>query len=508
VPTDAQRVVLRLRAVHFRDGASRPWVAWILGTHPRYGYARRFVRPAKDYSAADKKGRGGELWYALRPGLYEIHEHVKAHKFRRYFASVHGGKVVEIAREELDAALADPPIKRPLGKDVYAAARERIAWVFDTFPRVCVSFSGGKDSTVMLHMAAEEARRRRRKFGLLFIDLEAQYRLTVEHVERCFEEYADCSEPFWVALPLALRNAVSVFEPKWECWDPDRREDWVREPPPNAITDKKILPFFRRGMEFEEFVPAFSEWYGRGELTASLVGIRADESLNRFRTLIMRGKTCFEGRRWTTWTGRATWNAYPIYDWQTEDLWTYTAREKKMYNRLYDRMHAAGLTVHQMRICQPYGDDQRKGLWLYHVIEPDTWGKVVARVAGAGGGALYSQESGNVQGRIRVFKPDGHTWESFARLLLATMPPPLAEHFQAKIDAFLGWWRKKLNQDIAGIPDEADPKEEAARKAPSWRRVVKTLLKNDYWCKTLSFSQQSSAAYQKYLEVKRARAGA
>lgn len=30
-------------------------------------------------------------------------------------------------------------------------------------------------------------------------------------------------------------------------------------------------------------------------------------------------------------------------------------------NRLYDLMHQAGLTIHQQRICQPYGDDQRKG---------------------------------------------------------------------------------------------------------------------------------------------------
>ena len=33
-------------------------------------------------------------------------------------------------------------------------------------------------------------------------------------------------------------------------------------------------------------------------------------------------------------------------------------------------MAMAGLTVHQMRICQPYGDDQRRGLWLFHLIEP------------------------------------------------------------------------------------------------------------------------------------------
>ena len=39
------------------------------------------------------------------------------------------------------------------------------------------------------------------------------------------------------------------------------------------------------------------------------------------------------------------------------------------------------------------------------------------------------------------------------------------------------------------IPQESDVEQERLRKAPSWRRICKTLLKNDYWCKGLSFSQ-------------------
>jgi predicted phosphoadenosine phosphosulfate sulfurtransferase len=26
-----------------------------------------------------------------------------------------------------------------------------------------------------------------------------------------------------------------------------------------------------------------------------------------------------------------------------------------------------------MRICEPFGPEQRQGLWLYHVIEPERW---------------------------------------------------------------------------------------------------------------------------------------
>src|SRR5690606_14042772 len=121
---------------------------------------------------------------------------------------------------------------------------------------------------------------------------------------------------------------------------------------------------------------------------------------------------------------------YPIYDWHTSDIWTYHGKTNKPYNRLYDRMHQAGLTPHQMRICQPYGDDQRQGLWLFHIIEPETWARIVARVNGANQGALYANESGNILGRIKIDKPEGHTWESFAHLLLDSMPAVVSEHYK------------------------------------------------------------------------------
>jgi predicted phosphoadenosine phosphosulfate sulfurtransferase len=398
-------------------------------------------------------------------------------------------------------------LKSGLGVDVLTAARQRIARVFDEFARVCVSFSGGKDSTVMLHLVMDEARARQRRVGVLFIDLEAQYRLTIEHTAALFAEYAPWIDPYWVALPLNLRNAVSVFEPQWRCWEPADRDNWVREPHESSITaPPPDWPWFRSGMEFEEFVPAFAHWYSQGALTATLVGIRTQESLNRWRTIARANKTRWNGLPWTTWLGGvapSVYNAYPIYDWQTEDVWRYHAHyPERRHNRLYDLMHGAGLTIHQQRICQPYGDDQRRGLWLYHVIEPETWGRVVARVAGANQGALYVQERGNVMGNHRVTLPPGHTWESFVELLLSTMPHATAEHYRMKIGVFLRWWAKK---GVAEIPDEADAKDEAGRKAPSWRRIAKAILRNDYWCKGLSFTQHESQSYERYRKIMLAR---
>lgn len=389
-------------------------------------------------------------------------------------------------------------LKKKLKIDVLTAAQRRIATVFDRFEQVYLSFSAGKDSTVMLHLAAAEARRRGRKIGVLLVDLEAQYARTIEHAERCFAMYNDVIQPYWVSLPISLRNAVSQFQPQWLCFDPLKRIDWVRVPPAFAITDEHYFPFFKRGMEFEDFIERFAHWYADGKSTACLVGIRSDESLNRFRTLI-KDKQMLDDMRWTTWVGNGCYNAYPIYDWRTEDIWTFTARSGLPMNQIYELMTKAGVPLGLQRICQPYGDDQRRGLWLFHLLEPQTWGKVVNRVVGANSGALYAQETGNINGVGKITKPADLTWQQYAKMLLASMPPQTKNHFENKIAVFLKWYQDRGFPN--GIPDEG-PLE---KDRPSWTRIVKAILRNDYWCKSLSFSQHKSGAYTNYIEIMKAR---
>lgn len=393
--------------------------------------------------------------------------------------------------------------KKGLGINVYEAAVQRLRYTFDNFERVYLSFSAGKDSTVMLHMAAEIAREKGKRFGILLVDLEGQYKLTMEHAAKMIDEYRDVADPYWICLPIALRNAVSVYEPKWCCWEPGREKDWIRQPPEGAITAHDFFDFFQVGMEFEEFVPLFGEWYSQGKSCACLVGIRADESLNRFRTIASASKVRHNGRQWTTQVTPNVYNAYPIYDWSQDDIWTYHAKTGKAHNPLYEMMHKAGVPLGHMRICQPYGDDQRRGLWLFHLVEPETWAKIVARVSGANSGALYIHENGNINGYHKIEKPRGHTWRSFSELLLASMPPKTQEHYSNKILLFRRWWEARGYPD--GIPDEADRNLEVKRDVPSWRRICKSLLRNDYWCKGLGFTQHKSEAYEKYLELMRRR---
>lgn len=190
--------------------------------------------------------------------------------------------------------------KIPLAQNVLDAALERITWALETLPRVCVSFSGGKDSGLMLHLTAMLARQLHKKIDVLFIDWEAQFSCTIDYVEALRARYSDVIERFyWVALPLTTQNSLSQFQPEWQCWEPGT--PWVRQPPTDAITDPEYFSFYQPGMTFEQFVREFADWYSEKRPAGMMVGIRADESYNRFVAIANSQKQRFaDDKPWTT----------------------------------------------------------------------------------------------------------------------------------------------------------------------------------------------------------------
>ena len=246
-------------------------------------------------------------------------------------------------------------VKKYRNDNVLDAARERVSAIFDSFERIYCAFSGGKDSSVVTHLVMDEAIKRSRTVGLMYIDFEAQYKDTVSHVREIFEMYRDNIEAHWICVPMRLRNALTNFEPQWTCWDPDNRDLWIRELPPEAkgVSD---YPFCLPDMEFEEFVPLFGEWYAQGKPSAGFIAIRADESLHRYCAIATWDKIglMHKDYRWTTKKSQHSYNAYPIYDWKTEDIWRYHAQfPRKPHNPVYDKMQMAGVPLSQQRLCQP-----------------------------------------------------------------------------------------------------------------------------------------------------------
>ena len=387
-------------------------------------------------------------------------------------------------------------------ENVFQAAQKRISDTFDSVDKIYIAFSGGKDSSVMFHLVMMEAIKRNRKVAVMFIDFEALYAETIRHAHEMFEMYKDHIEPHWICVPMLLRNALTNFEPQWVTWDESKRDIWVREMPKWANTE---YPFLHGKVEFEEFIVMFAQWYSEGKTTGGFIGIRAQESLHRYCAIATWEKIglTLNNWRWTTKTGHNCWNIYPIYDWLTEDIWTFHAKFPYLpHNQIYDRMQQAGVPLSDQRLCQPFGDDQKRGLWLYHIIEPETWSKLIARVAGANSGAVYIQDSGNMTGYNKISKPEGHTWRSFCNLLLQTMPDPTRKHYTYRFQKFIVSWKRR---GYAEIPDEAPPELEAKQWAPSWRRMCKVLLRNDYWCKGLGQTQPKSEAWVKFKQMKKER---
>lgn len=109
--------------------------------------------------------------------------------------------------------------KIPLPLNILEAARERITWTLNTLPRVCVSFSGGKDSGLMLHLTADLARQMGKKICVLFIDWEAQtlmhYQLcsvTTRVLRRCHRRVLlGCAPAYDAKFPFTIPTRMAVL---------------------------------------------------------------------------------------------------------------------------------------------------------------------------------------------------------------------------------------------------------------------------------------------------------
>ena len=74
----------------------------------------------------------------------------------------------------------------------------------------------------------------------------------------------------------------------------------------------------------EDFTKWFSSRYGK---TAVLIGIRTDESYDRYRAIKSNKKiNSYKGKEYLVTKDDITINAYPIYDWSVKDIWIVTAK--------------------------------------------------------------------------------------------------------------------------------------------------------------------------------------
>lgn len=299
------------------------------------------------------------------------------------------------------------PRKLYLPKTVDVALAERMAWIFDSYAKVVVSVSGGKDSTVLLDAARKEALRRGRKVTVFFLDQEAEYGATVEHVRHLMGLPGVI--PAWYQVPLRMTNATSYEEAWLHAWAPGA--EWMRAQEEGSIKSAPGAP--DRFHEFFEWVEAKC-----GADTCFLVGLRAEEALNRYRAVTKHAAV--PGVPWSSRTKGAAVKLYPLYDFTFEDVWTYLGKFGVPYNRVYDWMWAKGHGIQEMRVSNLIHEQAFHSLSTLQEFEHDTYEALQRRLKGVHAAALYADEQSVYQTLVR---PKAHkTWRAYRDFLLDTLP--------------------------------------------------------------------------------------
>ncbi len=174
-------------------------------------------------------------------------------------------------------------------RTVYDALQERLRFIFKNYDYIYVSFSGGKDSGVLLNACIDYIRKHnlRHKLGVFHLDYEVQYGKTTEYVDQVLASNRDLLEVYRACVPVKVLSSTSMYQQYWRPWDPDMQKFWVRSLPKECHTVSDF-DFYNRRMWDYEFQYDFASWLRNRKKAGSvacLVGIRTQESFNRWRTI-------------------------------------------------------------------------------------------------------------------------------------------------------------------------------------------------------------------------------
>ena len=337
--------------------------------------------------------------------------------------------------------------KKYLKQNVYEALLERLQFIFCEFENIYISFSGGKDSGLLLNLVLDFRKKYYpdRQIGVFHQDFEAQYTVTTQYIERTFERIKREAELYWVCLPMATRTALSSYEMYWYPWDDTKKEQWVRQMPDKEYVinlDHNPITTYRYRMHQEDLAKQFGRWYRKShgdKKTVCLLGIRADESLQRYSGFLNK-KYGYKDECWISKQFKNVWCASPLYDWKANDIWHANYLFSYDYNKLYDLYYKAGLTVSQMRVASPFNDYSKDALNLYRVIDTEIWCRLVGRVQGANFAAIYGRTK--AMGYRSIALPQGHTWKSYTQFLLDTLPKRLRNNYIRKFNTSIHFWHE------------------------------------------------------------------
>ena len=249
-----------------------------------------------------------------------------------------------------------------------------------------VSYSGGKDSDIILNLALQVAEEKGRlPLPVVWLDQEIEWQMVADHVrDRMYDPRV---QPYWFQMPFLISNATSAEASYLDCWAPDKEELWIRERDPVSI--KENVTGERR---FHAMFEAIAATYWPDDRMIYLAGVRTEESPTRYQA--MTTSATYKG---ITWAKRLTkkrehFTFYPIYDWSYTDVWKAIHDNNWPYCEIYDFYYQHGVPIREMRVSNLNHETAVRSLYIAHEVEPETWNKVSARLAGTNTAKVLGDE--------------------------------------------------------------------------------------------------------------------
>lgn len=353
--------------------------------------------------------------------------------------------------------------KRESDKDVYSITQERIRYIFDNYDTPLVSTSGGKDSTVVVFLALEEAKQRRQRLKVFHCDEEINDPDTLAHLEN-LRNHPDI-EFYWFCLPIR-HTLRSQSRTGWITWDEDQKENWFRPMPKGAITWTDV-PDFKLGTGIKTLVPLYFSFDKYGTV-CEMTGVRTQESFNRIRSMLISGE-------YITQIGKFAHYAKPIYDWKVEDVWWYIRTSNIDYSKIYDKMQKLGRALVHQRVA-PWGNvasgiDANQWAEFY----PDAWEKALRRLPELRPFARYANTTLYKRNTADA-KPPGATWQEWTMSQLEALPPSDRSFWTREIKNQVLKWRNYHN---IPFPDEPLGGGDGFTHVMSWKKICQMITKND-----------------------------